>query len=190
MVHLPNLCDMAVSLEERTVTSQDVRESKPKTGRGRRPLELDEDTHQALLAWQERQEAERKEWPGEWPDHGLVFTLEDGSPLHPDYLSRAFRSHQRRVAKSLAERAAKDARKGRKLTLPTIRFHDLRHTHATLLLAAGVPVKVVSERLGHSTPAFTMAVYQHVLPGDQRGHVQNVANAKTKAARHLQAVNS
>jgi integrase len=49
-----------------------------------------------------------------------------------------------------------------------VRFHDLRHTHATLLLKAGVPLKVVSERLGHSTPAFTMTVYQHVLPGMQR----------------------
>ena len=48
-----------------------------------------------------------------------------------------------------------------------IRFHDLRHTHATLLLKAGVPLKVVSERLGHATQAFTMAVYQHVLPGMQ-----------------------
>jgi integrase len=48
-----------------------------------------------------------------------------------------------------------------------VRFHDLRHTHATLLLKAGVPIKVVSERLGHSTPGFTMATYQHVLPGMQ-----------------------
>lgn len=60
------------------------------------------------------------------------------------------------------ERVARDA------GLPRIRFHDLRHTHATLLLKAGVPLKVVSERLGHSTPAFTMTVYQHVLPGMQR----------------------
>lgn len=51
--------------------------------------------------------------------------------------------------------------------LPYIRLHDLRHTHATLLLKAGVPIKVVSERLGHSTPGFTMATYQHVLPGMQ-----------------------
>jgi len=51
-----------------------------------------------------------------------------------------------------------------------------------------VPVKVVSERLGHSTPAFTMTVYQHVLSGDQRGDVQALANAKSKAARHLHAV--
>src|SRR5690606_35536416 len=51
--------------------------------------------------------------------------------------------------------------------LPRIRFHDLRHTHATMLLRAGVPVKVVSERLGHASPGFTLNVYQHVLPGMQ-----------------------
>ena len=48
-----------------------------------------------------------------------------------------------------------------------ISLHDLRHTHATLLLKAGVHVKVVSERLGHANVAFTMNVYQHVLPGMQ-----------------------
>ncbi len=48
-----------------------------------------------------------------------------------------------------------------------IRFHDLRHTHATLLIKEGVPVKVVSERLGHATTAFTIETYQHVLPGMQ-----------------------
>jgi len=155
-----------------TVKSTDVRESKPKTRKGRRKVELDDETNAALTAWQERQDAERKEWPGPWPAHGLVFALQDGSALHPDYLSRTFRAH------------------GKKAKLPTIRLHDLRHTHATLLLAAGVPVKVVSERLGHSTVAFTMEVYQHVLPGDQRDAVQSLANAKTKAARHLHAVNA
>ena len=54
-----------------------------------------------------------------------------------------------------------------KLDVPAISLHDLRHTHATLLLKAGVPVKVVSERLGHANVAFTMSVYQHVLPGMQ-----------------------
>ncbi len=49
--------------------------------------------------------------------------------------------------------------------LPRIRFHDLRHTHASLLVAAGVPIKVVSERLGHAHPGFTMRTYQHLLPG-------------------------
>lgn len=54
-----------------------------------------------------------------------------------------------------------------KIDVPDISLHDLRHTHATLLLKAAVPVKVVSERLGHANVAFTMNVYQHVLPGMQ-----------------------
>ena len=49
--------------------------------------------------------------------------------------------------------------------LPRIRLHDLRHTHATLLLAAGEPVKVVSERLGHANATITLTAYQHVHPG-------------------------
>ena len=49
--------------------------------------------------------------------------------------------------------------------LTRVRFHDLRHTHASLLIMDGVPVKVVSERLGHANVAFTMHTYQHLLPG-------------------------
>lgn len=154
-----------------TVTRADVRESKPKTATGRRQVDLDNETLAALRAWRDRQKAEREEWPGAWPAHGLVFTLEDGSALHPDYLSRGFHSLSK------------------KAKTPEIRLHDLRHTHASLLIADGVPVKVVSERLGHSTPAFTMTVYQHVLPGMQREAVQRVADAKTKAARRLRVVN-
>ncbi|MEU8246500.1 tyrosine-type recombinase/integrase [Nonomuraea sp. NPDC048916] len=52
--------------------------------------------------------------------------------------------------------------------LPRIRVHDLRHTHATILLMGGKPVKVVSERLGHADPAITLRVYAHVMPGNQR----------------------
>ena len=51
--------------------------------------------------------------------------------------------------------------------VPTIRLHDLRHTHGSLLIKDGIPVKVVSEPLGHANIAFTMQTYQHVLPGMQ-----------------------
>jgi integrase len=51
--------------------------------------------------------------------------------------------------------------------VPTIRLHDLRHTDATLLLAAGIPVKVVSERLGHASATITLGIYAHVMPGMQ-----------------------
>lgn len=77
------------------------------------------------------------------PD-GFVFG--GGQPLDPMSVTRAFRTLVRR------------------LDLPPIRLHDCRHVHASLLLAAGVPVKVVSERLGHATVGLTLDVYAHVLP--------------------------
>lgn len=70
--------------------------------------------------------------------------------------------------------------------LRTIRLHDLRHTHATLALKAGVPVKVVSERLGHEAPAFTLKQYAHVIPGMQAvaaAVVADLIRAEVEAAR-------
>ncbi len=78
-----------------------------------------------------------------------MFSRPEGTPTHPDLFSKTF------------DRLAANS------GLPIIRLHDLRHSHASLLLRSGVPVKVVSERLGHATPAFTMTVYRHVLPGMQ-----------------------
>ena len=76
-----------------------------------------------------------------------MFCNAKGRLLHPESLSQLF---ARVVARS---------------GLPKIRFHDLRHTHASLLVAHGIPIKVVTERLGHSHPAFTLHTYQHLLPG-------------------------
>ncbi len=115
-----------------------------KTATSRRAVDLDVETVAVLRAWHD---AQTEEIGGE---SELVFTNTRSVLLHPHVLSQSL------------ERVARDA------GLPLIRFHDLRYTHATLLLKAGVPLKVVSERLGHSTPAFTMTVYQHVLPGMQR----------------------
>ena len=60
--------------------------------------------------------------------------------------------------------------------IPRIRFHDLRHTYASLLVAAGTPIKVVSERLGHAHPGFTMATYQHLVPGMSATAATDFAN--------------
>jgi len=76
-----------------------------------------------------------------------VFTNAGSHPIHPESLTQLF---DRQVTR---------------LDLPRIRLHDLRHTHASLLVAIGTPIKVVSERLGHAHPGFTMATYQHLLPG-------------------------
>jgi integrase len=120
-----------------------------KTAAGRRVIDLDQRTIAMLRSWRKAQLEERMlTGLGPNPD-GLVFARPDGSPTHPDYFSQYF---DRLVARS---------------SLPRIRLHDLRHTHATILLASGTPVKVVSERLGHASPAFTMTVYQHVVPGMQ-----------------------
>lgn len=81
---------------------------------------------------------------------GLLFVQRDGSALHPDCLSREFR---RLVATT---------------KLPAIRLHDLRHTHASQLLADGVPIHIVSQRPRHSDPGVTMRVYGHLLPRQQR----------------------
>ena len=78
-----------------------------------------------------------------------VFTNEIGEPLRPNSVGQAFR----RLVDAV--------------DLSVIRLHDLRHTHATHLLMAGVNVKVVSERLGHSSVSFTLDTYGHVMPGQQ-----------------------
>jgi integrase len=85
------------------------------------------------------------------------------------------RIRPRNVSKRFAILAAR-------LGYPGLRFHDLRHTHATLLLTAGVPVNAVQERLGHSTPVITLKVYGHVL---QRAEDQAVAVAGSLLAGAL-----
>lgn len=119
---------------------------EPKTGRGKRNIALDAETVAALRAWRKLQAEERLAWGAAWQDTGMVFTREDGSMIRPDTWSFWFQRHLRISG------------------LPRIRFHDLRHTHASLALQAGVPAKVVSERLGHATVAFTLDVYSHTIP--------------------------
>lgn len=121
--------------------------SDVKTGTSRRTIDIDADLVQVLRDWHKIR-TEEQDGIEPSPDD-LVFVKADGTSMHPDIFSQLF---DRTVAK---------------ISVPTISLHDLRHTHATLLLKAGVNVKVVSERLGHANVAFTMNVYQHVLPGMQ-----------------------
>jgi integrase len=121
--------------------------SDVKTATGRRTIDIDPGTVAVFEEWLATRTNERR---GKRPEaDDLIFVKADGNWVHPDIFSQTF---DRNVAR---------------LDVPVITLHDLRHTHATLLLKAGVPVKVVSERLGHANVAFTMSVYQHVLPGMQ-----------------------
>lgn len=95
----------------------------------------------------------------------LVFGNDAGEPRNVRSVSNSW-TH--RVRKAQAKLGAD--------TVPTLRLHGLRHTHASLLLAAGTPVKVVSERLGHASVSVTMDVYAHVLPGAQRSAAERFAS--------------
>jgi len=132
-------------------------EGPTKTGRGRRTVNLDPVTIKALEEWAAQQMTERLEWGTAYEDSGLVFTREDGLPLDPDGTSARWNRH---VRASGIER---------------ITLHEARHTHATLLLKAGVPIHVVTQRLGHSSVAFTLTQYGHVLPGKQQDAAAKLA---------------
>ncbi len=119
-----------------------------KTASSRRTIDLDEQT-MAMLRRHRRQQLEERMATGRRGDDGFVFGKPNGSPVHPDLISQTFHRFMAQI------------------DLPKIRLHDLRHTHATILLQQNVHPKVVSERLGHSSIAFTMTVYQHVMPGMQ-----------------------
>jgi integrase len=116
-----------------------------KTGKPR-VIELDAATVAALKAWKSRQAQEHLLMGVGYQDTGLVFTHPDGRPYHPERFSREF---DRAVERHGLER---------------IRLHDLRHGWATMALEQGVHVKVVSERLGHSSVVITLDTYSHVSP--------------------------
>ena len=124
--------------------------SEPKTAKGRRSIALDPGTVD-ILRRQARRQLDDQVAAGEAysASDEYVFTDELGGPLDPDRVSKCFNTAVR------------------KAMLPRIRLHDLRHTHATLALQAGVHPKVVQERLGHSTIAITLDIYSHVIPAMQ-----------------------
>jgi integrase len=119
-------------------------------GKRGRAITLDSKTVQTLRELVAAQR-EAKDCLGEeaYQDHGLVFCHADGKPLHPDSVTKRF------------------ARLVRDSGLPVIKFHGLRHTHATVLLRALVHPKVVQERLGHSSIQVTLDVYSHAVPALQ-----------------------
>jgi integrase len=131
--------------------------SDPKTTKSRRLIALDPVTIGALRTHRKAQLEERLRWGAAWQDNGLVFCREDGSHLHPDRFTDWFQEHVKAAG------------------LPRIRLHDLRHTHATLALQAGIHPKVVSERLGHSNISITLDTYSHAIPAMQEEAAAKVA---------------
>jgi hypothetical protein len=120
----------------------------PKTAKSRRSVKLPGAAISALKKHRRAQLEERMRLAGLFADHGLVFASRVGTPVsRQDLVTRSFKPLLRRAG------------------LPDVRFHDLRHTCATLLLGRGVHAKLVQELLGHSTISVTLDTYSHVLPG-------------------------
>lgn len=144
--------DRATSSVRRTVVQveggYELREAQ-KSDTSARTIHLDQRTVRMLRRRLDEQAAIRRDAGAGWNPEQLVFPRPDGSWWNPPAITLAF------------GRAVKRA------PVPSIRLHDLRHTHASLLLAAGVNPKVVSERLGHSSVSFTLDTYAHVMPGMQ-----------------------
>lgn len=121
-----------------------------KTANSTRTISLAPHLLELLKRRRHDQRLERLAAGSDWKETGLVFTTRVGTPINPRNASRDFKLALKLAGLSLA-----------------YRVHDLRHAMATHWLVSGVPVKVVSERLGHASVAFTLQVYGHVLPGQQ-----------------------
>jgi integrase len=121
----------------------------PKTRRSRRAVALPAFLLPYLSNQRQDQAGRRESLGASWQEHDLVIDSGDGSPVNPVNLSSAWPKFLKRAG------------------LPHVRFHDLRHAHATLMLLQGVHPKVVSERLGHASIGITLDTYSHVLPGMQ-----------------------
>lgn len=118
---------------------------RTKSDHGRRTIDLDTKTTAILRAHRAQQVAWRLAAGAGYQDHDLVFCHPDGQPLHPEAVSKTF---ERRVRRS---------------GLPYVRFHDLRHTHAAHLIAAGQDALVIAKRLGHASVSFTYDKYGHLM---------------------------
>ena len=121
---------------------------EPKTKKSRRTIHLTEVATEALRDHLQRQMEEMERLGDLYEDHGLVFTTQVGSLINPTNL-------RKRSFAALLKRAE----------LPLVRFHDLRHTCATLLFSRGVHPKYVQELLGHANISITLDRYSHVIPG-------------------------
>ncbi len=134
-------------------------EAKPKTEKSRRSILLAPMVVALLKQHRTRQMEARLKAGSQWQERDLVFCTSLGTPLNPNKVVDRF--------KTLLKRAG----------LPEIRFHDLRHSAATILLSMEIHPKVVQELLGHNQISMTMDIYSHVLPTMQRDAVSKLNNA-------------
>lgn len=145
-------------IESAEQTTSGIRYKPPKSGRGR-TVAMSATMIEQLRVHRKQQAEDLLKLGVRQTDDMFIYTREDGEPMQPRSLTRAW------------EQALS------KMALPRIRFHDLRHAHATHLLSSGVHPKVASEQLGHSRVGITLDLYSHVLPGMQEDAAARVDEA-------------
>jgi integrase len=147
-----------------TVDHEIVFKDLPKTKRAH-VVRLDPGTVSMLQSWKAAQNAERLLGGPGYASHGLVFSMADGRPFHPERFSREFQRKQEQF-----NRANPDP------PLHRLVLHGLRHTWATLALQEGIDIKIVSDRLNHSSTHITREIYTHVTPPMQSDAADRVAS--------------
>jgi integrase len=147
-------------------TGKGIQFSAPKTRFGKRSVALGRKTIEVLRNHYERQQGDRLRVGENWNEHDLIFTNRNGGPLHPRNLLRDF--------KLMLKRAG----------LPVIRFHDLRHTAASLMLNSGIAPIIVSRRLGHARASITLDIYGHLIPSMQSEAAEKIDELITPIPLH------
>lgn len=130
----------------------------PKSTKSKRPISLDAETVSLLRVHRRIQKEQRLSMGMKVDDNDLVFARADGEPIHPDAFSDAFEKVVKRSG------------------LPRLTCHDLRHTHASLALRAGIHPKIVQERLGHASIQITLDTYSHLIPSLDKDAAELIAN--------------
>jgi len=162
-----------VDLDKETITVRRTLErikggyqfKHPKTRKSRRQISLTPSAAAELRAHKQKQNEDKLHLGAAYNDQDLVCAWPDGTLVKPDFVSREFKKILQKIG------------------LPIVRFHDLRHSHATLMMIQGVHPKIVSERLGHSTIRITMDTYSHVVPGLQKEAASQFDAALENAVR-------
>ncbi len=139
---------------------------QPKNKFGRRTILLGSGSIDVLRNHNDRQYQARKKAGDKWVEHGLIFSTRYGTPHHPRYILRDFKILIRKVG------------------LPIIRFHDLRHTAASLWLNHGLSIISVSRRLGHAKVSITLDIYGHMVPSMQIEDAQKIDELITPVELH------
>ena len=165
----PLLCQVSISRSIHRLRDGSFIFRQPKSAKGRRTVALSPVATQVLSEYHEKTATERLLEESPLKDNDLVFSKIDGSPIRPDTISRAW--------SDLAKRCG----------ISASRLHDARHSHASIMLKAGIHPRIVQERLGHSTIAITLDTYSHVSPGLQEAAAKRFDDALR--LRHNEYVN-